>query len=539
MVNIMKMKILFLSLFLTCFFSSCAKQEASPQKDHLLRMNVMREPLTLDPRQGSEFIGSTLQFFIFEGLTRLNSDYSVALAGAKSVEISEDRKTYIFHLRKTTWSDGSPVVAADFEHAWKNILTPAFPAANAPLLYPIKNAELAKKGAVSIDQVGVRSLDDETLVVELEHPTPYFLELISFCVFSPVKHTTDQMHPHWMNDAGETFLCNGPFKLASWKHHNEIVFEKNPFYWEHHQINIEKILVSMVKDENTVLEMYERGELDYIELACSPIPTDVMCKYYQKGLLKTYTSAATTAICFNVTKFPFTNKKIRQAFAYAIDRKAIVDNITQLGEEVATQIVPVSLHSGEVVSYFKDHQIKKAEELFSEGLKELGLTADQFPTLTYYYSFSNLNHRLAQILQQQWSEQLGVNIQLQQNEHKVFLDRLRNRNYELAQSFWFAQYRDPLSILERFKYQANPKNYCNWENPDYIRLLEETYSVSSTEERNKLLRDAEALIMSDMPVAPLYHWKTAFLIKDYLTYEEFSPEHGYLLLPRIRFKSPQ
>jgi oligopeptide transport system substrate-binding protein len=539
----MKMKsrsIIVFILFLSALFSSCGQERSSTfKRQHHLRMNVMREPSTLDPRQGSEFIGSTLQFYLFEGLTRLNTDYSVALAQAKSVELSEDRKTYTFHLRGTTWSDGTPVVAADFEHAWKKILTPEFPAANAPLLYLIKNAEQAKKGILSIDQVGIWSLDDKTLVVELEHPTPYFLELVSFCLFFPVKHSTDLSHPNWMNDAGKEFLCNGPFKLASWKHNNEILFEKNPHYWEQDQINVEKIQVSMVKDENTILKMYENNELDFIELSSSPIPTDVMYKYYAKGLLKTYTSAATTAICFNVTKFPFTNENIRKAFAYAIDRQEIVENISQLGEEVATQMVPGCLFDKKAISYFEDNKAKKAQEQFQQGLQELGITADQFPTLIYYYSFTNLNHRIAQILQEKWSKILGVHVELERNEHKVFIDRLRTHNYEIAQTFWFAQYRDPLSILERFKYRTNPKNYCNWENPDFIALLEKTYTATSTEERMKLLQDAEALIMSEMPISPLYHWKTGFMIKDYLTYEEFSPEHGYLFLPRIRFKSAE
>jgi oligopeptide transport system substrate-binding protein len=525
-----------LSLFLLVFASCTKEQKASPRKPNTLRANIIREPSTMDPRKGSEFVGSTLHGMLFEGLTRLNSDYSVTPAQAKSIEISDDRKTYTFHLRQAKWSDGSPVTAADFEKAWKRVLTPDFPAANAPLFYPIKNAEEAKKGLVPIDEVGVYAIDDQTLIVELKNPTPYFLKLLAFCAFVPVKHTLDKLDPDWMNSAGENYLTNGPFKLKSWKPGNEIVMEKNSFYWESNMIPLENIHLSMVKDENTVLQMYENDELDFIGDAFSPIPNDALAKYQKKGLLKTYSSAATTAVTFNVAEFPFSNKSIRKAFAYAIDRQEIVNNITQLGEEVATQIIPTCLKTEPANSYFKDGNLKKSKHYFARGLKELGITAEEFPIVTYHYSFSDLNHQLAQALQQQWAKNLGIKIQLERSDHKVFLDKLVSRDYSLAQMFWFSQYHDPMSILDRFKYKTNPKNYCNWENPTYISLLEKTAFAVSPKERAELLEAAESLLLNEMPLTPIYHWKTVFMAKEHVTYEEYPPDHGYLQLNLLGIK---
>ncbi|MBS0648056.1 MAG: peptide ABC transporter substrate-binding protein [Verrucomicrobia bacterium] len=525
-------------LLLVTALSSCTRQEPQqkpPKKFHTLRMNISREPTTMDPRQGSELVGSTLHFMLFEGLVRLNPDNSITPAQAQSIEISDDRKTYIFHLRKTKWSDGTRVVAADFENAWKKILTPNFPAANAHLLYPIKNAEKAKRGVVPLDQVGIRAPDSKTLVVELENPTPYFLDLISFCVFFPVSHTVDETDPAWMQEASSHFISNGPFRLVSWKHHNELVLEKNPYYWEAPQIDLDKIQISMVSDENTVLNMYKKNELDIMGLGISPLPKDALLQYQQWGELKTYSIPATTILCFNVNRFPFDNKNIRKAFAYAVNRKEIVDNITQLEEEVATNIIPSGLKYNPHLSYFQDNNIKRAQKLFRRGLEELHITPQEFPVITYYYSHDSLNHKLAQALQQQWSKILGVKVHLEQSDHKVFLDRLKNRNYDLAQSFWFAQYNDPLSILERFKYQANAKNYCGWENPEYIRLLEKSYTDATEEERMKTLKTAEALFMEEMPLTPLYHWKSAFMIKDHLDYKEF-PADGFFELTRISVK---
>ena len=528
--------LVFIGLFLLIFSSCSEQQEISPSKPNIFRMNVTRDPTSMDPRRTSEFIGATFHAMLFEGLMRLNSDNSITPAQAKSIEISEDRKTYTFHLRNTQWSDGSEVTAEDFEKAWKKILQPDFPAVNAPLFYSIKNAEEAKKGLVSIDEVGIYANDSKTLIVELKNPTPYFLKLTAFCAFFPVHHKLDSIDPEWMTHAGGSFVSNGPFKLKSWQHNNEILLEKNRYYWEAQMIPMEKIQVSMVKDENTVLEMYENGDLDFVGTMLSPIPTDHLPEYQKKGVLKSQASAATTAVTFNVTRFPFHNKYIRKAFAYAIDRKEIVDNITQLGEEAATQIIPAVLKNGTTIPYFNDKNLKKAKVYFTLGLKELGIKEEDFPILIYHYSTSDLNHRLAQVLQQQWAKNLGVKIELQHCDHKVFLDKLTKRDYTLGQMFWFAQYHDPMSILERFKYKMNPKNYCHWENPLYISLLEKTAFEASSEERIKTLDAAEALILDEMPMTPIYHWKTVFMLKDHIAYQEFPPDNGYLELTRIGIK---
>ena len=489
----------------------------------------------MDPRSGSDLVGSTMHFILFEGLMRLNADGSLTPAQAKSVAISDDRLTYTFYLRGTQWSDGSSVTAKDFEKAWKKILSPEFPAANAHLLYVIKNGEAAKRGTLSLDDVGIQAVDDKTLVVQLEHPTPYFLDLVSFCLFFPVKHTLDEKEPTWMREASPHFISNGPFKLASWRHNNEIVFEKNPNYWEAPQINLDNIHISMVSDENTAFNMYENGELDLIGLGISPLPSDIVLQFQQKGLLKTQSSPASTIVNFNVSKFPLHNKNIRKALGYAIHRKEIIENITQLGEEVATNLIPSVLRGQESPSYFKDGDLQKARSFFQKGLKELHMSVEEFPHLTYLYARGELNRKLAQVLQQQWLSAFGVHVELQSIENRALVDRLQNHDFDLAQTYWIAQYHDPMSILERFKSSSQPKNYPGWQHPDYLRLLEEAAKAAAPEERLSKLAQAEKLFMDEMPLAPIYHWKTAFMIKDNLRYQEY-PNNGFLELTRIQFK---
>lgn len=516
--------------FLVFLLIGCSPQ---PPATHprVLRMNICRDPPTLDPRAGGDLASSAIHFLLFEGLMRLKADGTVVPAQASHVDISDDQLTYTFHLRATHWSDGSVVKAQDFEYAWKKILSPQFAAPNAYLFYVIKNGEKVKKGEAREDELGVYTIDDLTLIIELERPTPYFLNLVSFCAFFPVPSTTDLANPHWMYEASSDFICNGPFRLAKWKHHQELVLEKSNHYWEAQDIDLEQIVVSMIADENTALSLFEKGELDIIGRGFSPIPIDAIARYKAEGSLKIYRYPGTTAICFNVHRFPFNNVNIRKAFSYAIDRSQIVQNMTSLGEEIATNI-----NSFEPQSLFEDHMIASAQKHLEIGLQELGISLKGFPKVALDYSFSDMNRKLAQVLQENWMKTLNIPIRLSSCEHKVLLDRFISKSYDFAQTIWMAQFNDPISILERFKFKDSSKNYSGWENEDYIRLLDESAYAKTPEERKEILAQAEALLIEEMPLTPLYHWKGAFMIKDHLTYEEFAPT-GAFDYARIRVKN--
>ncbi len=469
------------------------------------------DPATLDPRRGGDLSSSMLHFLLYDGLTRMNPNGKAELSLAKELIISEDRKSYLFHLKDVVWSDGSPITAWDFENSWKNILSPSFPSLNAHLLYPIKNAILAKTGAVPLSEVAIYAKDAKTLLIELENPTPYFLELISFCVFFPIKSKSDQFVEKGM-------VTSGPFFVKSWKYNNEMVLMKNNHYHRKEEIFLDSIHISMIDNEMTALQMFEKEQIDLL----GQIPTDAIPDLLKKGLVQIRPTAATTFCVFNTSQPPFSNKKIRKAFSFAINRNEIIFHITQLDEKEALGMIPPIL-KGRESKYFKDADIEYAKQLFAEGLKELGMLKKDFPEIHYLYSNSEKYRKIAQAIQYQWKKALDIDIKLEKMDHKILIDRLAKRDFFLAQTHWVAQYNDPMNIFERFKYKTNVKNYPHWENQTYIDLLNRSFFAADKNERQDILEEAEKIFIEEMPIAPIFHWNSAFIAKPYLKNVDFAP----------------
>ncbi len=506
----------------SCQKSSQRINGISIKNSQQIRMNLSSEPATMDPRKGGDPISSHMHFLLFEGLTRLNEDGSLSLAQAESLDISPDGKQYTFHMRDTKWSNGEPVTAYDFEKSWKDILDPQFPSVNAHLLYPIKNAEAAKKGLVSLNEVGIAATDAQTLVVTLDQPTPYFLDVIAFCVCFPVNKATDESDPDWAYEGGERFVCNGPYHLTKWKHHNEIVAHRNSLYWEKEKVLSDSFHFSVIENESTAMQMFDNGELDIIGSPLSPLPIDALPSLIKKGVIKKKATAGSAMVVFNTLKFPFNNANIRKAFALAINREEIVRNITQLNELVATNVIPPILKSSRVQQFFKDHDVETARKLLDRGLKELGVFKEDLKEMTYYYAVSDVNSKVAQAIQQQFSKALGIKIKLEGVEFKVLMDKMMKRDYLIGQAAWWAQYNDPMNIFERFKYKENPKNYSHWENPEFIKLLDQS-ALESGDVRMATLERAEKIFIDDMPIAPIYHHDLCYLVQPYLNDVAISP----------------
>lgn len=504
-----------------CHPSEQSKEER--HRDQILTLNLFSEPPTLDPAMATDTTSGIILGMLFEGLTKPSADGSPQLAIAESYDLSDDATTYTFHLRQTFWSNGTPTTAHDFEYAWKRSLSPSFPADYAYQLYFIKGAKDAKEGSASLSDVGIHATDAYTLVVELENPTPFFLELLHLSPYYPLNKAVVELNPNWAFEAGPDYVSNGPFELQSWSHNNQIVVVRNPHYWDAGQVKLSKIVAMMVEDTNTELALFEKGTIDWAGKPVSMgLPSDSLPSLNASGRLEYHSIAATYFYVFNMDRPPFNNVNIRKAFAYALNRNEIVKNITLSREVPATCIVPAPL-TLQPDECFPDGDNKTAKTFFEKGLKELGLTRNQLPTLTLSYNTGEGHHKIAQAVQQQWHEAFGIEVKLENQEWKVYLDKLNQRDFMIARMSWSADYSDPYSFLDMFKYADGHINYTKWSNPAYTALLDESLHIANKEQRWALLRKAEKMLVDEMPLIPVYFLTNSFL---------HDPElKGYFLSP--------
>jgi oligopeptide transport system substrate-binding protein len=473
------------------FLGGCSPQSNVDMKK-TLRLNFLSEPISLDPRYGYEIPANYLVKMLYEGLMRMDPDGTLRHAAAQSVTVSEDQKTYHFKIREGVWSNGAPITAYDFEYAWKSIIDPQLPTQGAIDFYPIKNVEAIVRGDLPLNMAGIQAIDSQTLRVDLEYPAPYFLELIASSAYAPVYSPASKENP---TKHMET-VFNGPFLVKERRPHHKILLVKNPTYWNAEEVFLEKINIDIVEDVATQLALFEKGEIDWLGKPFAKLPLDAVPSLIEKQLTH-FPERAVYWYFLNTERFPFNQQKFREAFSLAVDRKAITSHILKEGEEAATSIT-------RGWSFCNDNEPEKAKKLFQEGLQEAGLTEKTFPEITLSYCGIETNHRIASAVQQQWQNVLGIRIKLDPQEWTSYYDNLTSGNYLIGGMSWHSRIRDPIYNLQLFKYAKDRQNISSWEHPDFQKLIDAALNEPDQETRLHLLKDAEALLMHEMPVIPIY-----------------------------------
>jgi len=496
--------------------------EAAGPSDQTLNVNIKSEPPSLNPGTATDTTSGAVLYQTFEGLMRVNQEGVIEEAMAESAEMSEDGLTYTFKIREDAkWSNGDAVTAKDFEHAWKWVLDPANADTDyAYQMYMIKGAEEAKENGGSLDEVGIIVEDDQTLVVELAQPTAYFLELTAFYTYFPVNHQITAGNAGWANDLTDDYVTNGPFLMSEWKHKDKVVLTKNPEYWDAETVKFETINMLMIEDENTAKQMYDAGELDWLGSPTDSIPLAAIPAYKEEGILNISPLAGVYYYAFNVKEEPFTNVNIRKAFALAINREGIVTNITQAEQQPAMALVPPSIFEENSEGYFKDNDLETAKEYLAKGLEELGL--DKLPTVKLSYNTSEAHASIAQAVQDMWKENLGVDVELHNEEWAVYLDSMGAGDFQMGRMGWLADFNDSINFLEIFE-TIGGNNYTNWESAEYQDLLKQSRAETDLEARDAILRQAEEIFMEELPIAPVYFYTNVWTNKEYVKDVEVSP----------------
>lgn len=468
---------------------------------------------------------------------RCKSGSEIELGVAERVEISSDGKTYRFYLKKTFWTDGHPVIAYDFENSWKTILKPNFPSLCAYLLYPIKNAEKYAKGLCEEALVGIYSQDAQTLIVELENPSPYFLALTAFPLYMPTPSHLKDSPSYWAEKDPLNVVCNGPFSLDVVKPGSEILLKKNTSFWNKSQILLDQIHISIIGSDLTAIQLFEKGELDLIGGSLFSLSPEIFPEMKNDDRLQYFPMAASTFCTLNTKSFPFHNQHLRTAFQKAAQNHPYLQKeIEYNGHIPAKNALPPSLST--LDSRNEDISAPNGvQDLLKKGCEELQIETEKLEELTLYYKPNSIEKKFAQTLQKIWAETLGISIQIKQIETKSLIEKLYAKDYEIAITSWIAQFHDPINLLERFKDPTHSKNYPGWSSSNYQNLLHEI-AISNGPLRRQLIQEAEKILEEANIIIPLYHWKSPTLLQSRVQGLEVT-DSGGILIEKCRLEPNQ
>ena len=508
---------------LMCFLFSCentskkAKRIFSDRGTENLFLCISSDVSSLDPRYGSDATSSQVIKMLFEGLMCADADGKIAPAIADSFEISSDKKTYIFHLRECQWSNGIDITAYDFEYSWKSVIDIHEKKMSTLVhnFYILKNVSKYLKAECPLDQVGVHALDARTLKVELENPIPYFLEALTNTWFFPVCKVTDQAVPKWSTHVGKPFVCSGPFHLKEHKIDHKILVEKNPLFWNADRVLLKTTSISVIKDAMTRLCLFERGRIDWIGKPLSGLPLDACAILRKENKIHLAPSLGVYWYFFNTDRFPFTNKHMRLAFAYSVNRNEITEYMLQSDEKPAHSILP-SVYGLGGEKFLEEDPVAKARFYLELGLKELGLKKENLPELTLSYNTDEIHQNVAQIIQQQIFAVLGIKIKLRHVDWRVHYNNLIHGDFCMGGMMWHSWVRDPIYILQTFRDKDDGINMARWQNEKYRELLLSSEREIDFDRRKRILCQAHELLMEEMPVIPIYFTSIAYAKSDIL-----------------------
>ena len=469
------------------------------------------EPESLDPAIVTGQPEMRIALALFEGLARFDPRTGQAAPGlAQNWEKSADGRTYTFHLRTNAlWSTKDPITAEDVVYSWRRLLNPSTAAGYAGQLYYIKNGEAFNNGKIKdASQLGVRALDARTLLVELNSPTPFFIELCASPALAVVpRQAIEQNGDRWLRSPA--LPVSGAYQLKAWRIHDKIRLRKNPLYWDGAQTQNEVVDFLPVESANLAMNLYRTHEADII-WDKGLIPTEIMDLLKADPDCHVFDYLGTYFFRFNVKRKPLDDVRVRKAFALSVDKNRIVEKITKGGEQAAHHFTPNG-----VANYEPPQALGFDPNEARRLLAEAGYPGGKgFPSFQYLLNAKKLNEQIAIELQEMWRKELGITIELRQVEWKVYLATQNEMDYDLSASSWIGDYNDPNTFLEIFL-GHNGNNRTGWNSERYDQLLRDGNMQVDPRQREKLLQEAETLLVrNEIPIVPLWFYKGITFFND-------------------------
>ena len=536
--------------------SASAPAESTPAEGFDMAVCIASEPQTIDPALNSAVDGAIMTQHMFEGLMKWvdsgnpvndkgNMNYAALAAGqAESYEKTDNGDgtvTYTFKIRSDAkWSDGQPVTANDFVYSWQRLANPLTAADYCYMIDMVQGYAAVNAGEADPTTLGVSAPDESTFVVNLTYDCPYFLEICAFPAAFPVRQDIIEAYGDtWTTDDNSShYISNGPWKLTEWVHDSYIKMVPNEYHYDAANLGPNSLTFQLMEDQNSMLAAYRSGDLQFIE----DMPVDEIAGLLASGELNIVDYIGTYYVCYQTQAAPFDNALVRQAFTLAIDSKYIVEQVTQTGQVPATGFVPAGIYDADpngddfrtVGGDYWDAPVddatyqancEKARQLLAEAGYPNG---EGFPTVTYLYNTSDAHKAVGEALQQMWQEELGVTVQLQNQEWNAFLETRKKGEYQIARNGWIADYNDPCSFLDMW-YTGGGNNDAQYSNPEYDAMIDAAKATSDPAERMSYFHKAEDIIIGqDWALGPIYFYTQKYMMADGISGAFYTPL-GYFI----------
>ncbi|MCI7570527.1 MAG: peptide ABC transporter substrate-binding protein [Clostridiales bacterium] len=522
-------KVLALLFAALMVFSCFACNTQGPAEEFELNVNIASEPESIDPALNTAVDGAVMINHMFEGLYKWIDDGNgvakLVLGQAESVDVNAEKTVYTFKIRENAkWSDGQAVTASDFVYSWQRLVDPATAADYCYMADILLNANEIMAGEKDKSELGVKAIDEHTLEVTLHTPCPYFEEIMAFPSLMPVRQDMiEKGGDQWTFDLS-TYVGNGPYKMESWEHNSKIRLVKSENYYDYAKLGPNAINFALMDDANAIYAAFNSGQLNFIEeVPVAEIPTLV-----EQGKLNIDKYIGTYYVCFQTQKAPFDDVRVRKAFSLAIDRNYIVEQITRTGQVPASGFVPYGVNDAlgiegddfrtvggnymDVSKEAYEANCEEARRLLAEAGYEGGAG---FPVVEYLYNTSDNHKAIGEALQQMWQDELGVTVNLVNQEWNTFLQTRKEGNYSIARNGWIADYNDPMSFLDMWL-TGGGNNDAHYSNAEYDALIMQAKSTSDAAERMRLMHQAEDILMGeDVVHAAIYFYTNKYMAQGF------------------------
>lgn len=474
------------------------------------------EPSDIDPQTITGIPERNIVVTLFEGLTRVDPATLEPQPGvAERWEISADTLTYTFHLRAgLQWSDGHPLTAHDFVASFRRLLAPELGSDNAENLYHVVNAEAFHKGQITdFAAVGFRVPDDRTLEVRLRYPTPFLLKTMAARSWFPVpRHVIDRLGPPFQPGSRWTrpgsFVGNGPFVLQEWKPNVHLEVRRSPTYWNRSTVRLGGVRFIPMESQTAEEAAFRAGQLH----KTSHLPLNKIPVYQREApeQLRIHPYSGVYFYSFNVKRPPFDDVRMRRALAHAVDRASLVRNVTRGGETAAHHFVPDAVGRYPVTESMQSQlDFEAARRLLSEA----GFPGGKgLAPITLLYNTAENHRAIAEAVQQTWRRELGIDVRLENQEWKVYLDNMHNRSYQVCRAGLVIEPYDPSQFL-RVLTTGDGFNRTGWSNAEYDQLYGEVMQTADAARRIRIFQRMEEILNEEMPILPVYFVANQYLLR--------------------------